>query len=118
MKEVKLFIKASSKEKFTTWEATLNYKEHIKELSGIVGEGSVNRALLLAILAGSNALKEPVELEIVSNNRYICEGINSWLDKWIQNNWKTSSKLNVANSDLWKDINNLRKIHKISAISF
>ena len=40
-------------------------------------------------------------------------GITEWIEKWSQNNWKTSSKQKVKNLELWIELNKVSKKHKI-----
>lgn len=42
--------------------------------------------------------------EIVVDSKYVYDGITSWIPKWKNNNWKTSVKKDVLNSDLWKEM--------------
>ena len=56
------------------------------------------------------ALKEPCDVEIVSDSKYVCEAINSWLENWIKKDFK-----NVKNEELWLSYIQTSKIHKIQA---
>ena len=45
--------------------------------------------------------------------KYLKLGITEWIDVWKKNGWKTSSKKKVKNIELWKELDNLVKNHKI-----
>ena len=41
---------------------------------------------------------------------------NGWIYNWIKNNWKTSSKDPVKNKELWQELYDLTKKHKVTFI--
>lgn len=43
-------------------------------------------------------------LHLVSDSRYVVNGINLWLPNWIQNSWKKANGQGVENEDLWRDL--------------
>ena len=72
----------------------------------------------MELLAAIEALKKIPEgegqaIQIYTDSRYVKQGITEWIKKWIQNNWKTSSKQKVKNMGLWKELNKSAKKHKI-----
>ena len=72
----------------------LVFGEHEKVLSGGEAETTNNRMELSAVIAGLTALKEPCEVEIYSDSKYIVSAINEgWLRSWIKNNWKKMNLL-------------------------
>ena len=48
-----------------------------------------------------------------TDSKYVKMGITEWIKKWPQNDWKTSSKQKVKNIELWKELNDISKKHKI-----
>lgn len=62
-----------------------------------------NRMELSAvILAAEYALKYPDNyLTIICDSQYVQKGITQWIHNWKKNNWKTTSKTDVLNKDLW-----------------
>jgi len=57
-----------------------------------------NRMELLAVIEGLRALKEPCEVDVVSDSSYVTKGINEWLKGWIKKDFKK-----VKNPDLWRE---------------
>jgi len=56
-------------------------------------------------MAAIEALKKiPIgeEVQIYTDSKYVKMGITEWIEKWLQNNWKTSSKKKVKNLCKWK----------------
>ena len=85
------------------WGAILVYHGKEKELSGGEASTTNNRMELSAVIAGLEALKEPCEVEIISDSKYVVSAINEgWLRSWIKNDWKKSDKKPVLNVELWQ----------------
>ena len=47
------------------------------------------------------------QIKIYTDSIYVKDGITVWINKWKENNWKTSDKKNVKNIDLWKKLKEL-----------
>ncbi len=86
----------------------VRYKEHEKVLSGGEVHTTNNRMELLGAIEGLRALKEPCEVEIISDSSYVTKGINEWLCGWIKKNFKK-----VKNPDLWQDYIEASKLHNV-----
>ena len=84
------------------WAAILQYGEHEKELVGGQDETTNNQMELLAVISGLEALKRPSNLLIVTDSRYVMDGIQKWLAGWKRNGWKTAAKKPVKNVELWQ----------------
>ena len=57
---------------------------------------------VLAAIIGLEALKEPCEVEIVSDSKYLVNSVEmGWIDSWFAADWKKKGK-DVPNADLWK----------------
>lgn len=83
------------------WACILRYKEQKRELTGSDPETTNNRMELLAAIRGLEALKEPCEVEIVTDSQYLKNGITRWIQGWKRNGWKTRDQSPVLNRDLW-----------------
>ena len=97
------------------WGTILKYKNHIKELSGGQENTTNNQMELLGVIKGLEALKEPCNVTIVSDSKYVVQAINEWLSNWQKNNWKNASKQPVKNQDLWKKYLEVSQKHNIKA---
>lgn len=96
------------------WGTILRYKTVEKELSGYSPATTNNRMELTAVVEGLRALKEPCQLDIYTDSRYLKDGITSWIHKWKKNGWKTSSKSSVKNKDLWEALDVASQKHSIA----
>jgi len=97
------------------WGTILKFNDTIKELSGAQEDTTNNQMELLGAIAGLEALKEPCEVEIISDSKYVVQGINEWLVNWIRNSWKTAAKKPVKNKELWQRYVKMSEIHKVRA---
>ena len=80
----------------------LIYKGVQKELSGGFIDTTNNRMEMYGILHGLQSIKEPCKVTVYSDSALCVNSINNgWLNNWRKNNWKTSSKDDVKNKDLW-----------------
>ena len=98
------------------WGTILEFNGIKKELSGGDYITTNNKMELQGVIEGLKALKEPCEVKIISDSKYVVQGINEWLSGWIKNNWKTATKQPVKNKELWQEYVEVSKPHKISAI--
>ncbi len=86
-----------------------------KEFSGYVENTTNNRMEITAVIEGLKKVKEPCEITIYTDSAYTMNAFDQgWLDSWLLNNWKTSSKKPVLNQDLWQELVLLMKPHKIT----
>lgn len=93
----------------------LKYNEHTKELSGGEPDTTNNRMELTAVITGLSALKEPCQVDLYSDSKYIIDAVTKgWAEKWQANNWIKSDKKKALNSDLWERLLSLLKVHKVT----
>jgi len=97
------------------WGTILKYKDTTKEISGGDPYTTNNKMELQGVIEGLKLLKEPCDVEIISDSKYVVQGINEWLVNWIKNNWKTAAKKSVKNMELWQEYVKISKNHKIRA---
>ena len=96
------------------WGAVLIYKEYKRELSGGEPMTTNNRMEIMAAICGLEALKEPCKVDLYTDSAYLCNAFEKhWLDHWQRNGWRTSSKKDVENQDLWKRILTLTGRHQV-----
>lgn len=97
------------------WAAVLIAGEHKKEISGGEKITTNNIMELTAILEGLKALKEPCEVDLYSDSAYSVNAFNQgWIWNWIKKGWKTSSGEPVKNREIWEELLQLTKTHKVT----
>ena len=90
--------------------AFLVYKGKERVVSGGEELTTNNRMELKAVIEALRVLKEPCEVELVSDSSYVVKAINIWLKSWIEKGFKK-----VKNVDLWQEYLLVSKDHKINA---
>jgi len=97
------------------WAAILRFGEHEKELSGGEKDTTNNRMELTAVIRALEALKEPCEVEMFSDSRYVVDAMaKGWAKKWKMNGWKRGKNEEAKNPELWARLLELSELHKIS----
>ena len=93
------------------WGAVLIYNENKKE------ETTNNIMELTAVIEALKLLKYPCEVDLYSDSAYVVNSFKQgWIFNWQKNNWKTASKEPVKNREIWEELYNLTKIHKVNFI--
>lgn len=85
-----------------------------RELSGSEPETTNNRMELMAAIASLEALERPATLRIVTDSKYLIDGITGWIHGWKRNGWKNAAKKPVKNADLWQRLDQARARHDVS----
>ncbi|MBC2668316.1 ribonuclease HI [Novosphingobium piscinae] len=95
------------------WGAILRMGEHEKELSGGAPETTNNRMELMGAIMALRALRQPCQVTLHTDSKYVIDGITSWVFGWQRNGWKNAAKKPVANADLWQDLIAAARPHQI-----
>ena len=97
------------------WGAVLRFNGVEKELCGGEKDTTNNRMELTAVIKGLSALKEPCEVRLVTDSKYVADGISKgWAEAWRKNGWRKSDKKPALNIDLWEELLDLLKTHKVT----
>ncbi len=95
------------------WACILRFGDKKKEMFGSEPQTTNKRMELTAAMEGLRVLKEPCEVEVVTDSQYVKNGITQWIHGWKRNGWKTASKKPVVNQDLWTELDQLASKHKL-----
>ena len=96
------------------WGVVLRYGGHEKELSGGERDTTNNRMELTAAIEGLSALKEPCRVRLVTDSKYVADGITKgWAASWRSNGWRKADKKPALNVDLWKKLLDLLEKHEV-----
>lgn len=92
--------------------AILKYKQHVREYSQGYILTTNNRMELLAVISGLEQLKEPSNVNIYSDSKYVVDGIEKgWAKKWRSKGWMRTSMSKAVNADLWARLLELTELH-------
>ena len=94
------------------WGAILVYGGKEKEISGGEPMTTNNRMELMGAISALELLKEPCDVTLTSDSKYLTEAINKgWLENWKKNGWKKADKKPVLNPELWQRLDALLQKH-------
>ena len=95
----------------------LKFNGHEKELSGGEKSTTNNRMELTAVITGLSALKEPCEVSLYTDSKYVADGLSKgWAKSWKAKGWKKSDNKPALNPDLWEELLRLCDIHKVTVV--
>lgn len=79
-----------------------------KEIFGGAEHTTNNRMELTAAIRALEKISEGGRVELFTDSSYLKNAFtNGWLDNWKRNGWRTSTKGNVLNQDLWRELDEL-----------
>ena len=96
------------------WGAVLLYNGKKKELSGYNPQTTNNQMELQAAVEALQHLKEPCQIDLYSDSKYVVQGMTEWIDNWKARGWKTASKKPVRNKEYWFKLDELNNKHSIN----
>jgi ribonuclease HI len=99
------------------WGAILVYGGVEKELSGGERETTNNRMELTAVISALKALREPCEVTLTSDSKYVIDAITKgWAVSWRAKGWRKADKSPALNVDLWEVLLGLLEKHKVDFV--
>ena len=63
------------------WGVLIEIDNENIELSGGDRETTNNRMELTAVIKGLSALRRPVKITVITDSKYVMDGINKWINK-------------------------------------
>lgn len=94
--------------------AILRYGKVEKTITGGFNPTTNNRMELTACLAALKALKEPCQVTLFTDSKYLADAIRQgWLQNWLKQGWRTAAKKPVKNQDLWQALLPLLSKHQV-----
>ena len=95
--------------------AILVYGSKEKEFSGGEADTTNNRMELLGAIVALSALKEPCEVTLTSDSKYLVDSVTKkWVYGWKAKGWKKSDGKMALNIDLWEKLLPLLEMHDVT----
>ncbi|PAU92992.1 ribonuclease HI [Aliifodinibius salipaludis] len=99
------------------WGVLLQWNGEEKELTGGTNDTTNNRMEMRAVIEALKALNQPCHVKIHSDSALIVNAFKQgWIDSWQKRGWKKANKKPVENQDLWKEMLEVMKPHKVEWI--
>ena len=96
------------------WGAILMYGPHKREISGGQANTTNNRMELTAVISALELLKEPCQVELWSDSKYVIDALEKgWAKGWRARGWVKSDKKPALNPDLWERLLDLCDTHTV-----
>ena len=97
--------------------AILVYGRHEREISGGEVLTTNNRMELRAAIEGLRALKEPCEVTLYSDSKYLVDAFTlGWVEDWEKQNYRRGRTSEVKNPDLWEELVALCRVHTVNFV--
>ncbi len=87
------------------WGAVVVSGDKVLELGGGESKTTNNRMELMGAIGALLSVKnEDQKILLYSDSSYLLNGITKWAKGWERNGWKTKTKEDVQNRDLWEKL--------------
>ena len=94
------------------WGASLEWNGVEKELSGGEAQTTNNRMELTGVIRALSALKEPCEVDLYTDSKYVLDALTKgWAKSWRARGWVKADKKPALNPDLWQTLLELTERH-------
>ena len=94
------------------WGAILEWNGVEKELSGGEAQTTNNRMELTGVIRALSALKEPCEVDLYTDSKYVLDALTKgWAKSWRARGWVKADKIPALNPDLWQTLLELTERH-------
>ena len=82
-----------------------------RELSGGAADTTNNQMELMAAITALETLERPSVITIVTDSKYVMDGITKWIHGWKAKNW---TKKGLKNVELWQRLDAARNRHTVT----
>ena len=98
------------------WGAVLIMNKRIFEMGGRSNHATNNQMELSGPIEALKYIKKNishgVNVEIISDSKYVILGITEWIFNWERNGWRNAAKKPVLNKELWEVLYDLNQEFK------
>ncbi len=96
------------------WGVLLRMGGHEKELCGGEKNTTNQQMELQAAVEALKSLTRPCRITIISDSKYVVQGMNEWIHNWKKKGWKTAGKKPVSNLERWQILDKLAANHDVT----
>ena len=73
-----------------------------------------NKMELTAAIQALKTFENKSKITLITDSKYVKDGIQYWIENWKKNGWKTAAKKPVKNKELWIELDELIARHNIT----
>ena len=84
-----------------------------RELHGGEPATTNNRMELTAVIRALEALPHGSRVRLYTDSQYVQKGMTEWIASWKRRGWRTADHKPVKNEDLWKQLDDEARHHKV-----
>ena len=95
------------------WGIVIEAPTGVREMSGAAASTTNNRMELMAAIRALEEIEPGAPVQIVTDSRYVMDGITSWMTGWRRRNWRTAGGKPVKNQDLWRRLEQAAAKHDV-----
>jgi ribonuclease HI len=96
------------------WGVLLRMGKNEKELCGGESDTTNQQMELQAAIEALKALSKPCRITIVSDSKYVVQGMKEWIHNWKKKGWRTAGKKPVSNLERWQELDTLAAKHEVT----
>ena len=96
------------------WAAIILNNGNKIEIKGNKENATNNQMELLAPIQALKKIPKGSKVQIFTDSKYVKYGITEWIHNWKKNGWKTASKQDVKNKELWLELDLLNNEFEIN----
>ncbi len=89
------------------WGVVVKAVGKVHEFNGGEISTTNNRMELTACIEALRIVPQSFIVTVITDSRYVQDGICHWIKGWKKNGWKTANKSPVKNMDLWQELDML-----------
>ncbi len=95
------------------WGALLLTGGKERELHGGEPATTNNRMELTAVIRALESLPRGSRVRLYTDSQYVQKGMTEWIASWKRRGWRTVDKKPVKNEDLWRQLDEEARHHKV-----
>jgi ribonuclease HI len=95
------------------WQNPTDGNFYYRDIYGGSSDTTNNIMELQAAIQALNCLTGECSVELFTDSKYLKQGMTSWIKNWKRNGWKTNAKKDVANRELWEQLDALSAKFKV-----
>jgi ribonuclease HI len=84
-----------------------------RELHGGEPATTNNRMELTAVIRALESLPRGRRVRLYTDSQYVQKGITEWIHAWKRRGWRTADNKPVKNEDLWKQLDEAARHHRV-----